>query len=338
MFNPDLVFTNFHLLIPLLTPFAVITIALLLDKLFGEPSRFHPLVGFGHCANFLQSNINRQPANKFLSLLLGTSATILLISIPALFIFILYDLFADSIFLTLAVDSLVLYFAIGLTSLTDHAMQTYKALAKDNLSLARHYCGYMVSRNTQHLDEPDISRAISESVLENGHDAVIASLFWYLVGGAPLVVIHRLVNTLDAMWGYKNQRFNYFGRFAARLDDAMGWPSAKITALLYATSVIFKGRFKQSLCNAYQQSKTYKSLNGGWCIAAGATALNIKLGGTSQYDDKQVISPVLGSGNIVCRQTIVKAVRLVQQSTLLFWCGLCLVNVLVICSLYILEG
>jgi adenosylcobinamide-phosphate synthase len=198
-------------------------------------------------------------------------------------------------------DSLAVYFALGLNSLKLHAKQIETPLLKGNLKQARFYISWMVSRDTENLNQSEISRASVESVLENGHDAAIATLFYYLIGGAPLVIVHRLANTLDAMWGYKNKRFINFGWFAAKADDWLGWPSAKLSALLYWLSAKISGYKTSSFLDcvklAYHQAKQYKSLNGGWVISIGAQVLNLKLGGDSVYDNQRLSSTLLGNKN-----------------------------------------
>ncbi len=288
----------------------VLVLAITLDFIVGEVNRYHPLVGFGNIASAIEQKLNLSNINAGAQ----KSAGILAWSLFVLPLPVIYWLAQEKLQLWL-LDVVVLYFAIGNNSLKTHALQVFQPLQDNDLEQARHYCSYLVSRDTSELDEQQISRAVTESVLENGHDAVIASLFWYCVGGAPLVIAHRLVNTLDAMWGYKTERFINFGWCSARTDDLLGWPSAKVTALLFA--IQSKQPF-QCLINAYSQAKQYKSLNGGWAMASGATALNICLGGQAIYFGRKVESVTLGQGDEVQAKHIKQSVELVFRAALLF--------------------
>jgi len=299
---------------------AIMIFAYILDWFFGEVKRFHPLVGFGFLTNKLEVIANVKPAtnasnNKWKLRLLGSfSWCLLCIPLP-----VIYYYFHQNSLVFWCLDAVTLYFSVGLKSLKLHAMQILKPLEKNDLTTARHFCGYLVSRKTNDLSEQEISRATVESVLENGHDAAIASFFWFIIGGAPLVILHRLANTLDAMWGYKNQRFLHFGWCAARMDDLLGWPSAKISALLYACQAHFSlAKMSKALNNGYQQSQHYKSLNGGWVMATGASVLNFTLGGTAIYHGKEVISPVLGCGKSVVKEDIFRSVSLVNKAVIIF--------------------
>jgi adenosylcobinamide-phosphate synthase len=302
-------------------------IAFVLDFFFDEIKRYHPLVGFGFLTSKVEKSFNISPSlnkssSKWQPRLFGTLSWLMLCT-PLPFI---YYYFHQETLLFWCLDAISLYFCVGLKSLKLHAMQILKPLKNDDLTTARHFCGYLVSRKTNDLSEQEISRATVESVLENGHDAAVASFFWFVIGGAPLVILHRLANTLDAMWGYKNNRFLHFGWCAARMDDLLGWPSAKITALLYAcqTSFSFSKTF-YALKNGYQQSKHYKSLNGGWVMATGASVLNFTLGGTAIYHGKEIISPILGCGGSVEKKDILRSVALVNKAVIIF---------IALCTLY----
>jgi adenosylcobinamide-phosphate synthase len=154
-------------------------------------------------------------------------------------------------------------------------------------------------------------------MLENGHDAVLATLVSYLIGGAPLVIVHRLANTLDAMWGYRNERFNYFGRFSARADDVLGFISAKTTSLLFAVQALNMKRILCILKQAYQQARNYKSHNGGWVMSSGATLIKVQLGGEAIYHGKVIKSPVLGQGAEPQTQHIQLSLTRVKYAALL---------------------
>jgi adenosylcobinamide-phosphate synthase len=204
-------------------------LALMLDALLGEPRRFHPLVGFGLLTQALEKFANRfkdQTKSRFAG---AVCWLLLTLPLPIIYYFIHQD---SALFWSL--DVIVVYAAIGHKSLKQHALQILKPLQNNDIDEARHFCSYIVSRNTKTLSEYEIVRATTESVLENGHDAVIATLVWYMIGGAPLVILHRLANTLDAMWGYKNPQFVHFGWCAAKMDDLLGWPSAKVSCVLFA--------------------------------------------------------------------------------------------------------
>jgi len=153
-----------------------------------------------------------------------------------------------------------------------------------------------------------------ESILENGNDAIFAALFWFLIAGIPGIVAYRLINTLDAMWGYRNQRYLYFGRVAARLDDLVNFIPARLTALTYA----LLGHRSQALRCWQQQAKYHDSPNAGPVMAAGAGALNLALGGPACYDGHWHQRPVLGCGNAPESEDINRALRLISKSILVW--------------------
>ncbi len=280
--------------------------ALLLDHFLGEPKRWHPLVGFGGFADYLEATLNRDSARRGRGLLAWALAVLpltlgawALTSLPIIgWVFSL----------------LLLYLAIGLRSLAEHAEPVSKALREGDLAEARLRVSYMVSRQTDELDEEGVARATTESVLENGSDAVFAALFWFALLGAPGVVLYRLSNTLDAMWGYRNARFRQFGWAAARLDDALNYLPARLVALTYALC----GRTRQALHCWRTQAPTWDSPNAGPVMAAGAGALNISLGGPAIYQGELHQRPALGVGPQATGKDIDRALRLVRQGAVLW--------------------
>jgi adenosylcobinamide-phosphate synthase len=280
--------------------------AVLLDLWLGEPRRHHPLAGFGRLANWLEARLNRRRR------VLGVLALLLAVLPPVLLAAVL----ARLPHIGVLAEVLLLYLAIGATSLAQHGRAVAAALAGGDLALARQRVGWMVSRDTAALDEEGVARAATESVLENGNDAVFGALFWFVLLGAPGAVLYRLVNTLDAMWGYRSARFESFGWAAARMDDLLNWMPARLTALSYA----LLGDGRRALRCWREQGHHTESPNAGVVMAAGAGALGLQLGGPAVYHGVLEARPVLGAGTAPAASDIVRAIRLVQHS-LWLWLG-----------------
>jgi adenosylcobinamide-phosphate synthase len=208
----------------------------------------------------------------------------------------------------------LLYLAIGWRSLDEHAVRVRNALYADDLSLARQSVGHMVSRDTEALEREGITAATVESVLENGNDAVFGAIFWFVVAGAPGVVLYRLVNTLDAMWGYRNERYLHFGWAAARLDDVLNFVPARLTALSYA----LVGNASRALRCWRRQGELWESPNAGSVMAAGAGSMGVLLGGPAPYHGTLRTRPQLGEGRIPRADDIDHALRLIHR-TLALW-------------------
>lgn len=282
--------------------------AVLLDWWFGEPPRLHPLVGFGRLAARIeqclygdaQSSTLVQRARGVLALcVLLIPLTLLAVWCAAVPIFGM--LFSVG----------TLYFALGHRSLHDHARAVVRGLRAGDEAGARSAAARMVSRDAATLD---ICGSTTESVLENGSDAVFGALFWFAVAGAPGALLYRLANTLDAMWGYRNERYLHFGWAAARLDDVLNYFPARFTALTYA----LLGRTRQALMCWREQGPAWDSPNAGPVMAAGAGALNVTLGGPARYGGEWHDRPLLGSGTAPQVDDIEQALGLVRNGVWLW--------------------
>ncbi|MCP1620942.1 adenosylcobinamide-phosphate synthase [Pseudomonas sp. SLBN-26] len=282
-------------------------VALLLDALFGEPRRGHPLVLFGRWAERLERRFN--PGGRGWRSH-GVSAWLLAVLPPTAVVWLLADIPG----LGWVVSVLALYAAVGLRSLNEHAEPVAQALEQGDLARARERVGYMVSRDTRELDDSAVARAATESVLENGSDAVFAALFWFAVAGAPGVVLYRLANTLDAMWGYRNARFERFGWAAARIDDVLNYIPARLVALTYAVL----GKTALALQCWRQHAPLWDSPNAGPVMAAGAGALGVQLGGPAIYHGELHERPHLGEGEPARAADIQRGMDLVRQGVMLW--------------------
>lgn len=288
--------------------------AVLLDRQWGEPRRWHPLVGFGDLARRVEMLAYGPPE---LNAPIRRARGILAVTALLLPITVVTGVLAWIPLLGWVVALGALYLAIGARSLAEHAEAVAVALQAGDLPLAREKVAMIVSRDTDDLDEEQISRATVESVLENGCDALFGALFWFVLAGAPGVVLYRLANTLDAMWGYRTPRYLHFGWAAARLDDGLNWAPARLTALGYMAM----GDHPRVAWRCWrEQAPGWKSPNAGSVMAAGAGALGLALGGLARYDGKWQSRPVLGEGLVPSAQDIGRAVQLVRRA-LWLWLG-----------------
>lgn len=280
--------------------------AVLLDTLLGEPRRAHPLVAFGRMATRIEHALHRDARWP------GVLAWVLAV-LPSVAISALVLAWMDTPW-AWGVSALVLYACIGLRSLGEHAQPVMRALNADDLPAARQAVGRVVSRDVDALTPSQVAGAATESVLENGCDAVFGALFWFALLGAPGAVLYRLANTLDAMWGYRNARYRRFGWAAARIDDALNWVPARLTALTYAVC----GNARLALQCWRMQAAAWKSPNAGPVMAAGAGAIGVKLGGPAPYHGKMTGRPALGAGRGADARAVGAALRLVRRGVLLW--------------------
>ena len=272
--------------------------AVLLDRVIGELRRFHPLVGFGNLASAIEKQLNRR------SLAGGLLAWLLAVGPWVALAFWLRPL------APFAIDVALLYFALGAQSLCEHAEAIAQPLQEGRLDEARQRVGWIVSRETSTLDASGVAKAGVESVLENGNDAIFATLFWFALLGGPGAVLFRLANTLDAMWGYRSERFNLFGRFAARFDDGLNFIPARLTALTYS----LLGQTRNALACWRAQAPGWDSPNAGPVMSAGAGSLGVQLGGPAIYHGQEEIRPPLGSGPPPVAADLGRAISLIRRS------------------------
>ena len=289
-------------------PTAVLALlALLADRVFGEPRRCHPLVGFGRFAHYLEARLNQGIGSlKFWA---GALAYTVAVLPPVLMLYGISVVLSEfSPLLEALLSVVILYLAVGWQSMREHVQPILTALEQRDLPGARQALSYIVSRDTAELNDAQVLSASIETTLENSSDALFASLFWFAVAGPCGVLVHRLSNTLDAMWGYRNARFNLFGRVAARCDDVLNFIPAQLTALSFALVSFSASAIR---CLVFQGWR-WKSINAGAVMASGAAALGITVGGAASYHGQQQQRATLGAGRLPQPGDVRRSVRLVD--------------------------
>ncbi|WP_409434973.1 cobalamin biosynthesis protein [Mycobacterium sp. SMC-14] len=243
------------------------------DRAWGDPRRLHPVAGFGTCALALERRIYRDHRAS------GVAHVVVLVGgVTAL----AYagEQFARNPWARTALTALATWAVLGGRSLEREADAVHAFLADGELESARTRVRNLVGRDTSALEPDEIARAVVESVAENTSDAVVASFVWGAVAGVPGLVAHRAANTLDAMIGHRNARYDRFGWAAARLDDLLGLPASRLTGALAAAL----GPDPAGALRAWHHdARHHPSPNAGVVEAAFAGALGLQLGGVNTY-------------------------------------------------------
>lgn len=295
-------------MITMLLPVLLLAAALVLDRLFEEPRpALHPVCWMGQAADFWERTLRRDKNSPVGMRLRGLAALLCMEAcfvLPALILVVL----CQNLWLPLGwcAAAICIWLCLAPHSLARHARAVLAPLHRGNLETARLKLSWIVGRNTNVLDEAGIARASVESVAENCTDGVLSTLFWafagYLLGGLPLAaalpVAQRVANTLDAMWGKKNERYIYFGCCAARLDDVFNYLPARVSLFCIFLACLFvKGTdAREALRIGLRFHAAHESPNSAWSEAAFAGALHLKLGGPAIYAGRTVNHPWLGTG------------------------------------------
>jgi adenosylcobinamide-phosphate synthase len=274
-----------------------------LDAIAGDPARYHPVAGFGRMAAKLERVIwrpRRAHGVLYVVLLIGATAAL--------------GRLAER---SAVGRALCVWTVLGGRSLGREALLVADALERDALDEARRRAPALVGRDPSLLDSDQLARAVVESVAENTGDAVVAPLLWFAVAGTPGALAYRAVNTLDAMVGHRNERYNQFGWAAARLDDVANWPAARLGAIEAALLAPLVGGSRLATARiVLRDGAAHPSPNAGRLEAAFAGALNLRLGGRNVYDGRVELRPTLGGGRAPEVGDIARAVRLSRAVSL----------------------
>ena len=282
-----------------LTAMFILAAAFILDLLIGDPRWIpHPVIGMCKAIKRLEAWIRRSFRPESLK-----RAGILLPVLVAGGSFVLTWLLLLLLgwihpWLAWAAEALLIATTIAVKGLKDAGLEVYRHLKQGDLAAARSSLGMIVGRETSHLDEPEIVRGTVETVAENIVDAVISPLLYALIGGAPLAMAYRAVNTLDSMVGYKNDKYIHLGWASARLDDIANWIPARLTAVLLTLSALMLGLdYRSAIRMVRRDARKHPSPNSGFPESATAGALGIRLGGTNVYHGVSSFRAYMGDAN-----------------------------------------
>lgn len=269
-----------------------------LDLLLGDPHWApHPVRAIGALIAGLEKGLRRlfpkSPAGELTG---GVVLVVLTLAIPTgLTVLLLWVCRLVNPWLALAVESLLSYQLLATKSLAAESRKVYDALKTGDLDEARYAVSMIVGRDTASLDEAGVARAAVETVAENASDGVIAPLIFLAIGGAPLGMFYKAANTMDSMVGYKNDKYLYFGRAAAKFDDILNFFPARIAGVLMCLGSTAAGYDGKNAWRVFKRDrKNHKSPNSAHTEAACAGALQLRLAGPNFYFGKLVEKPYIG--------------------------------------------
>ncbi|MCR3922403.1 MAG: adenosylcobinamide-phosphate synthase CbiB [Firmicutes bacterium] len=272
--------------------------AFLLDAVMGDPRWLpHPVVKIGHLISALEDRLRKPASSSHQLMLVGALLVVIVLAVSffAAWLFI----YGSSLLHPLVgsvVTVLLLATTLAARCLHEAAAAIIVPLRSHDLPAARQAVAMVVGRDTAAMDEHEVARAAVETIAENTVDGVTAPIFYALIGGAPLALLYKAINTMDSMLGYKNDRYLYLGRVAAKLDDVANWLPARLTvpAMLIAAAFL-RLNVRTAVCAMWRDSRNHPSPNSGFAEATTAGALGITLGGENRYFGYTTSRPLLWS-------------------------------------------
>lgn len=270
----------------------------ILDLIFGDPHWLpHPICLIGNLIGFLEKNLRRLLAPGKTALLLGGALMVVIVLSLSYVVPYAVLMLAEqaSPWLRFALETIMFYQIFATKCLRDESMKVYTALHNNDLEDARVKLSWIVGRDTKELTAEEVTKGAVETVAENTADGIIAPMFYMFIGGAPLAFLYKGINTMDSMVGYKNDKFLYFGRCAAKLDDVANFIPARITGILMILASYFLNMNAAGAWKIFWRDRyNHLSPNSAMTESVTAGALNIQLGGDHYYFGKLVHKDTIG--------------------------------------------
>ena len=274
-----------------------IWIAYVLDLIFGDPQNIiHPVQIIGKMINIGEKSLlgKKYKSDRKYKFFAGMILNITVISLTYGITYLIRRTSENSIILTVA-EIYLMYTVFSINSLAREGNRVYNILKEGNIERARKDLSYLVSRDTGTMDEKMIIRSTMETISENTVDGIVAPMLYMFLGGLPLSMTYKAINTFDSMVGYKNEKYMDFGKFSAKLDDVANFIPARITGILIVIASIILGYdYKNSLKIFIRDRKNHSSPNSAHSEASVAGALGVQFGGRVSYFGKEVDKPTIG--------------------------------------------
>ena len=269
-----------------------------LDTLFGDPPWLpHPVVLMGKAISALEKRLRARLPQTPQGELLGGAVEAFTLPVGTFLLTSLVCLGAAKLspWLGLAVQMFWCGQALAAKGLAQESTNVYRALIKPDLPAARKAVSRIVGRDTQNLTLEGVTKAAVETVAENASDGVIAPLLYMLLGGAPLALTYKAINTMDSMLGYKNEKYLYFGRAAAKLDDAANYLPSRLAGLLWCAAAALTGNSPKGAWRIWRRDRRcHASPNSAQTESACAGALGVQLAGPAYYFGEYYAKPTIG--------------------------------------------
>ena len=271
--------------------FIKIWIAYVLDLIFGDPQNVvHPVQVIGKIISAGEKVLLRKKY-KFLA---GAVLNIFTVSITYTSMYLISKSVKISVFFMI-IEIYLMYTIFSINSLAREGNRVYRIMKEGDIEKARKDLSYLVSRDTEMMDEKMIIRSTMETISENTVDGIVAPMFYMFLGGMPLAMAYKAINTLDSMVGYKNEKYMEFGKFSAKVDDVANFIPARITGILIVlASMILGYDYKNSLKIFLRDRKNHSSPNSAHSEASVAGALGVQFGGKVSYFGKEINKPTIG--------------------------------------------
>ncbi|MGF7185775.1 adenosylcobinamide-phosphate synthase [Desulfitispora alkaliphila] len=300
----------------------LVLVAVIVDLIVGDPRAItHPVVYIGRLINLIEAKFQHERYGERVQIFLGGVLTVIVVGFVYMVTWVLVLVSYNISFILGTVISIwIIATTIAIKSLSQAGMELYYKLKDGELEAARKLLSMVVSRDTEKLSQEEVSRGAIETVAENTVDGVIAPIFYAFLGGPPLAMAYKAVNTLDSMVGYKNHKYKNFGMIAARVDDVVNYIPARICSVfMILAAFILRFDVRSSWRCMWQYAGKHPSPNGGIPESLAAGALNIRLGGYNSYHGQVSFRAYMGEALKQINEGHIKStVDLMKLTSILF--------------------